>query len=100
MATPAEPRKPATHREPRLVTIPAGWFLMGSETGQDNERPVHRVWVDEFQLAATQVTRAEYTAYLDATGAEAPHSWDDPNFNHAQQPVVAVSWFEAVKYCE
>jgi formylglycine-generating enzyme required for sulfatase activity len=29
--------------EPRVVRIPEGWFLMGSEAGQDNERPVHRV---------------------------------------------------------
>ncbi len=92
--------KDMIHREPRLVTIPAGWFLMGSESGQDNERPVHRVWVDEFQLAAAQVTRAEYTAFLEAAGAEPPPFWNDPNFNHPQQPVVAVSWFEAVKYCE
>ena len=25
---------------------------------------------------------------------------NDPNFNHPQQPVVAISWFEAVRYCE
>ena len=37
---------------------------MGSETGQDNERPVHRVWIDAFELAATQVTRAEYGQFL------------------------------------
>ena len=33
---------------------------MGSETSQDNERPVHRVWIDEFELAVCQVTNAEY----------------------------------------
>ena len=31
--------------EPRMRRIPEGWFLMGSETGQDNERPVRRVWL-------------------------------------------------------
>ena len=40
---------------PRMVRVPEGWFLMGSDTGQDNERPVHRVWVDAFEFAATQV---------------------------------------------
>ena len=34
--------------QPRMARIPGGFFLMGSETGQDNERPVHRVWLDEF----------------------------------------------------
>ncbi len=73
---------------------------MGSETGQDNERPVHRVWVDEFLLAVCQVTNAHYAAFLLATGDPPPPFWNDPNFNHPQQPVVAVSWFEAAKYCE
>ncbi|MBZ5600291.1 MAG: formylglycine-generating enzyme family protein [Acidobacteriia bacterium] len=86
--------------EPALVRIPEGWFLMGSETGQDNERPVHRVWVDSFLLAACQVTNADYRRFLHATGNPAPPFWDDPNFIHPEQPVVAVSWLEAVKYCE
>jgi formylglycine-generating enzyme required for sulfatase activity len=50
----------ATPLEPALVQISAGWFLMGSNSGQDCERPVHRVWIDSFFLAATQVTNAEY----------------------------------------
>ena len=49
---------------PTLVQIPAGRFLMGCESGQDNERPVHRVWVDAFSLAACQVTNAEYVRFL------------------------------------
>ena len=86
--------------EPELVAIPAGWFLMGNEAGQDCERPVHRVWVDEFFLAATQVTNAEYGRFLSATGAAPPPFWNDASFNDPQQPVVAVSWFEAAAYCE
>ena len=38
-------------REPAVVTIPAGDFLMGSEDAKANERPVHQVWVDAFALA-------------------------------------------------
>ena len=41
---------------------------MGSDTGQDSERPIHRVWIDAFLLAATQVTNAEYARFLRATG--------------------------------
>lgn len=73
---------------------------MGSEVGQDNERPVHRVWIDEFLLGACQVTNAEYGRFLHATGTAAPPCWNDPNFNNPEQPVVAVSWFEAVQYCQ
>lgn len=89
-----------TQTEPKLVSIPAGWFLMGSEEGQDNERPLHRVWVDGFRLAECQVTNAEYASFVQAAGEEAPALLNDPNFNHPQQPVVAISWFEAVRYCE
>jgi sulfatase modifying factor 1 len=86
--------------EPALVRVPEGWFLMGSESGQDCERPVHRVWIDSFLLAATQVTNAEYERFLHATAALPPPFWSDKNFNHAQQPVAGVSWFEATRYCE
>jgi len=90
---------------PALVTIPAGWFQMGCEAGRDplsqeSERPVHRVWVDEFLLAAFQVTNADYARFVDATGSPAAPFSRDVNLNHPQQPVVAISWFEATHYCE
>src|ERR1700726_3441688 len=86
--------------EPSLVQIPAAWFLMGSSSGQDCERLIHRVWIDAFLLAATQVTNAEYARFLGATGAAQPPFWQDPNFRHPQQPVAGVSWFEATRYCQ
>jgi len=85
--------------EPRLVEIPGAWFLMGSASGQDCERPVHRVWVDTFLMAATQVTNAEYERFAKSTGCSLPPFWTDPNFNHPQQPVAGVSWFDAERYC-
>jgi len=85
---------------PVLVPILKGWFLMGCDTGQDNEKPVHRVWVDEFLLAACQVTNAEYTLFLLGTGSQPPPFWNDADFNRPEQPVVGVSWHEAVRYCE
>jgi sulfatase modifying factor 1 len=86
--------------KPELVLIPEGWFTMGSEAGQDNERPQHRVWVDGFQMAACQVTNAEYGHFLRATGTPSPPLWEDSLFSDPRQPVVAVSWFDAVMYCE
>jgi formylglycine-generating enzyme required for sulfatase activity len=85
---------------PALALIPAGWFWMGSESGQDNERPVRRVWVDAFHLAECQVTNHEYARFLRASGIQTPPHWDDPNFSHPDQPVVAVSCFEALRYCD
>ena len=86
--------------EPLRIPIGAGWFSMGSEAGQSVERPVHRVWVDGFSMAATQVTVDEYARFLDATGTIPPPGWGDSQFSHSQQPVVAVSWFDAAAYCE
>jgi len=90
----------ASDLTPACVRIPAGYFLMGCETGQDNEKPVHRVWVDEFLLAACQVTNADYARFVTAANSPAPPFWNDENLNQPQQPVVAVSWFEATRYCE
>ena len=86
---------------PSFVRVPAGWFLMGCDSGQDCERPVHRVWVDEFLLGACQVTNAEYGRFLrEAATVSEPPFWNDPAFNDPEQPVAAVSWYEAVRYCE
>ena len=85
---------------PTLISIPHGWFLMGCETGQDNEKPVHRVWVDGFLLAATQVSNRDYAGFLRATRRAPPPFWSDPSLSDPEQPVVGVSWFEAVRYCE
>ena len=38
---------------------PRRLFPTGCDTGQDNEKPVHHVWVDEFLLADHQVTNTE-----------------------------------------
>ena len=48
---------------------------MGSADGSDDERPVHRVWVDAFELAVYPVTCGEYAAFLAATRHEAPRDW-------------------------
>lgn len=83
-----------------MCAIPEGWFGMGDDSGRDDERPTHRVWVDAFELCAFQVKNAEYARFLEATRHPKPYLWDDANFSHPQQPVVAVSWFDAAAYCE
>ena len=86
--------------DPALVRIAEGWFQMGCAEGRDVEKPVHRVCVDAFELAACQVTRAEYARFLSATSHPPPHDWDDPNLSDPQQPVVSASWLDADAYCE
>ena len=85
---------------PEMVIIPEGMFLMGCETGQDNEQPVHRVWVDSFGLGKLPVTHFQYGKFLESTGTEPPRFWYEPMFADPYKPVVGVTWFEAVAYCE
>jgi formylglycine-generating enzyme required for sulfatase activity len=92
--------KPVDFIEPVMVRILAQYFWMGCQTGRDDEKPVRRVWVDSFELAAHQVTNANYQSFLAATGVAAPPCWTDPDFNGPGMPVVAVSWHEATAYCD
>jgi len=73
---------------------------MGQADGRDEERPVHRVFVDGFWLARYQVTNAEYDEFRRAKGRPKSKWRDDRAFARSDQPVVAVSWFDAVAYCE
>jgi sulfatase modifying factor 1 len=88
----------AANLQGAFTSIPAGSFLMGSDEGQDDERPVHRVWVDAFELAVHPVTCAEYTDFLTATGHEPPRDWQI--FGKVpDRPVIGVSWNDADAYC-
>jgi len=69
---------------------------MGSDEGRADEGPVHRVCVDAFAIGITQVTNGEYVAFAKAAGRPLPRS----RFVDPEQPVVAVSWFDAVAFCE
>jgi sulfatase modifying factor 1 len=82
-----------------FAAVPAGAFLMGSDQGQDDERPVHQVYVDAFWMSTCPVTRAEYAAFLSAAGREAPRDWHVAAFTGDDLPVVGVSWNDAVAYC-
>jgi formylglycine-generating enzyme len=81
-----------------FVEICAGEFAMGWQGGHPAERPVHVVWLDAFSIATTPVTNAEWAAWLAATGAPPPACWGAPGFDAADQPVVGVSWDEAVAF--
>jgi sulfatase modifying factor 1 len=86
--------------EPPCVLIPSGSYLMGCETGRDEEKPVHRVYVDAFELGVYQVRNRDWVVFMEAMHHPAPKHWGDSEFSHPDQPVVAVNWFEAVKYCQ
>lgn len=66
-----------------MVWIPAGEFSMGSTDplARPDESPVHRVRVDGFWIDRTEVTNAQFAAFVEATGyvtvAERPVDWDE-----------------------
>ncbi len=83
---------------PDMLHIPGGAFLMGSEAGAEDEKPVHQVEVPDFYLARTPITNAQYMAFVAATGQHAPREFGYP-FDHDHHPVVGISWHDAVAYC-
>ncbi len=85
---------------PAVRRIPGGSFVMGSASGRPDEAPVHRVNLPEFCLAETPVTNGDYAAFLEASGAVAPPWRSMSGFDEPDQPVVGVTWDEAVRYAE
>jgi sulfatase modifying factor 1 len=53
-----------------MVWVPGGEFLMGSASklARDNERPIFKAKVDGFWMDATDVTNAQFAAFVRATG--------------------------------
>ena len=88
-----------------MVLIPAGSFEMGDHFNEDskwstNERPVHRVALDEFYMDSREVTNGQYGVFMEQTGHRKPSYWTNSSYNQANQPVVGVSWDDAVAYAK
>ena len=113
---------------PELALVPGGDFLMGSVDAEEDERPVHRVQVDDFYLGVQPVTNGEYAEFVRATGHRAPAIYElpivvtvggtdrervfrqtgapyvwtdfDPPRSRADHPVTLVRYDDALAYCE
>ena len=68
---------------PDMVLIPEGTFMMGGRSDQaySDEFPRHKVNVSAFYMDATEVTNAQFLAFVEATGyetvAEREIDWED-----------------------
>jgi formylglycine-generating enzyme required for sulfatase activity len=51
-----------------MIRVPGGTFLMGSDDFYPEERPAHRVFVDEFLMDVHPVTVAAFARFVEATG--------------------------------
>ena len=49
---------------PELVALPGGEFMMGSDNGDHNEKPIHKVSVKPFKMGKYEVTQAQYQAVM------------------------------------
>jgi formylglycine-generating enzyme len=116
---------------PRMVTVPAGSFTMGTAVADELQQgmpppqtgrasPLHKVTFKRgFAIGAYPVTVAEFRAFVDTSGYQAPescvtqhrvdghfiyenapgHSWRSPGFPQTDQnPVVCVSWDDGMAY--
>ena len=105
-SAPSEPES-AANEEPvpeEMVTIPAGPFVRGTMSGGFDEQPQRTIHLDTFSIDRYEVTNHQYQQFVAATG----HRKAAPPSRYAKsmgkmrspnQPVVYVSWDDAVAYC-
>ncbi|MFC1485836.1 SUMF1/EgtB/PvdO family nonheme iron enzyme [Candidatus Latescibacterota bacterium] len=75
----------------RMVQVPGGSFLMGSEGGAGDERPVRKVTLSGFEFSSTEISQGQFNTIV----GENPSYFklDDNN------PVERVSWLDAIMFC-
>lgn len=81
-----------------MVFVQGGTFEMGDQfgDGEDRERPVHTVTISDFYISDHEVTFEEYAAYCAAENIDLP---SDEGWGRGNRPVINVSWYDAVRYC-
>ncbi|MEN8152533.1 MAG: formylglycine-generating enzyme family protein [Acidobacteriota bacterium] len=92
------------YREVEWITIPAGEFWMGDDKniGEPDERPLHKVYLDEYSISKYEVTFEQYDKFCDETGREKPGNIISPTkaIPRGKFPVINVTWDDANAYCE
>jgi iron(II)-dependent oxidoreductase len=101
----------------KMALVPEGQFVMGSNSGPDDEKPEHRVFVKSFLLDVLAVSNADFAKFLNARGLknhQGESSYDDDDRDarihqqnsiwqaddgYATHPVNEVSWVGARDYC-
>jgi formylglycine-generating enzyme required for sulfatase activity len=88
--------------KPKLLTVLAGDFQMGSKKGLDSEKPLHKVVVSPpFAMSQHEVTFAEYDYYvwrMHESGLTDVQYPGDQGWGRDTRPVINVSWDDAQGY--
>jgi formylglycine-generating enzyme len=98
----------AVAQQPEMIGISAGDCPIGATISHEG---VHKPKVAAFRIGKYPVSNEEYKRFIDATERPAPERnvinskyqlWHGREFDAeiARQPVVNVSWNDAVAYCE
>lgn len=73
-----------------MVLIRGGQFRMGSERGEADERPVHKVSISAFAMDKHEVTQDQFARF------ELPNP---SQFKGARHPLEQIRWSDAAEYC-
>ncbi|MCS6304625.1 MAG: formylglycine-generating enzyme family protein [Nitrospira sp.] len=84
-----------------MVLVPAGEFVMGSDKGDEDESPPHRVYLNAFYIDKFEVTNGQFAKYVETIQSEPPWGFTDKEtpLIHAERPVRWVNWMDAMGYC-
>ena len=84
-----------------MVLIPVGEFTMGSDKGDDDEQPIHKVFLDSFYIDKFEVTNGRFAKFVEAIQSEPPWGFADKETPvvRPDQPVRWVNWMDAIGYC-
>jgi sulfatase modifying factor 1 len=103
-AYPASAQDILTVQGIRFRHIPGGVYVLGSPAGEwgryEDEAKPHKVSLKPFYISVTEITDAQYGRFIKATGHKPPLYWQDRHLDAPNQPVVGVTWFDAVAFCK
>ncbi len=81
----------------KMIQIPAGEFMMGSENGDWDEKPVHKVKITTpFYISETEVTNQQYEQFdPEHNKLRGKHGYSTKD----DEAVIFVSYEDAAKFC-
>lgn len=80
------------------VEVPPGQFIMGSDL-EENERPIHTVYLDGFQIGKFEVTNEQYLQCVKAEKCSPPRNEIYQLVEYSKHPVIDINWDSAVEFC-